>query len=88
MRRNEADLKSRKLGPRPMGAAAAVKIAFAIIAANVAFAATKACFHRPAAPLIVESVSTVTPFILPVDDLSGAVPQIEPRTIAVASARN
>jgi hypothetical protein len=88
MRRIEADRKSRKLGPRPMGAAAAVKIAFAIIAANVAFAATKACFHRPAGPLIATSVSTVTPFILPVDDLSGAVPQSAPRTIAVASARN
>lgn len=76
------EIASRKFASRPVRVAVAVKIAFAILGANVSFAAAKAYFHAPAAPAIAASVSTVAPFILPVAD--NATPEAAPRSMAVA----
>jgi hypothetical protein len=53
---------------RPVRAALAVKMAIAILSLNVSVAAAKVYLSsaKPA-PVIAESVSSVTPFILPLD---------------------
>lgn len=53
---------------RPVRAALAVKIAIAILSLNVSVAAAKVYLSaaKPA-PVVAESVSSVTPFILPLD---------------------
>lgn len=80
------EIVSRKFASRPMRAAVAVKIAFAIMAANMGFAAGKAYFHKPEAtlPVVAASVSAVKPFILPVEDRAEAASE----EIAVASAQS
>jgi hypothetical protein len=79
---------ARKIASRPVRAALAVKIALAILAANVSFAAAKVVFHKPqaAAPIVAASISTVKPFIVPVEDPAEAAPQAETQTIEIASA--
>ncbi|WP_442753925.1 hypothetical protein ACNHKD_13080 [Methylocystis sp. JAN1] len=77
---------SSKFASRPVRAALAVKIAFAIMAANVSFAAAKAVFHKTdAAPIIATTGSAVKPFIIPVDDKADAVPEAAAQTVEVAS---
>ncbi len=80
---------ARKFASRPMRAAVAVKIALAIMAANVSFAAAKAVFHKTAtlAPIVAPSISSVTPFILQVDDAAAAPRDAAPHRILVADAR-
>ncbi|WP_457796435.1 hypothetical protein [Methylocystis sp. S23] len=76
----------RKFASRPVRAAVAIKIAFAIMAANVSFAAAKAVFHKTdAAPAAAASMSTVKPFILPVEDKSETAPEIATQAVEVAS---
>lgn len=77
---------ARKFASRPVRAALAVKIALAVLAANVSFAAAKVVFHKTVAavPAVAASVSTVRPFIIPVEDNAEA----ETREIAVASVQN
>jgi hypothetical protein len=79
---------ARKIASRPMRAALAVKIALAILATDVSFAAAKVVFHKPvsAAPTVLASVSTVKPFILPVEDRAEAAPEAATQNIEVASA--
>lgn len=57
-----------KFATRPVRAALAVKIAIAILGLNVSVAAAKVYLSsgKPA-PAVAESVSYVTPFILPLD---------------------
>lgn len=60
---------ARTFASRPVRIAVAMKIAFAILAANVSFAAAKAILHKApeaAAPQVAARVSTTTPFILPI----------------------
>jgi hypothetical protein len=53
---------------RPVRAAMAVKIAIAIVSLNVSVAAAKVYLtSTKPAPVVAESVSSVTPFILPLD---------------------
>jgi hypothetical protein len=69
MKRIEAarEIVSRKIASRPMRVAVAVKIAFAILGANVSLAAAKVYFAKPqAAPVAVDRISSVTPFIVPI----------------------
>lgn len=57
-----------KFAARPVRAALAVKIAIAILGLNVSVAAAKVYLaSSQPAPVVVESVSFSTPFILPVD---------------------
>lgn len=76
---------SRKFASRPVRAAVAVKIAFVLVAATAGFAAAKAhsAKSEAPAPIVAASVSTVAPFILPVEDYAEAGSQ----EIAVASAQ-
>jgi hypothetical protein len=84
MQRIEAtrDIVSRKFASRPMRVAVAVKIAFAILGANVSLAAAKVYFSKPeaVAPVVAERISTVTPFILPIS--------AAPEAVAAASPQN
>ncbi|QGM99087.1 hypothetical protein [Methylocystis parvus] len=84
---NRNDANRRKFASRPLRAAVAVKIAFAIMAANVSFAAAKAVFHKTDAnvPAVAASVSTVKPFILPVMDKAEAAPEAVAQRIEVAA---
>jgi hypothetical protein len=69
MKRIEAarEIVSRKIASRPMRVAAAVKIAFAILGANVSLAAAKVYFAKPqAAPVAAARISSVTPYIVPI----------------------
>jgi hypothetical protein len=76
----------RKFASRPVRAAVAIKIAFAIMAANVSFAAAKAVFHKTnGAPAVAASMSAVKPFILPVEDMSKAAPEAATQTVELAS---
>jgi hypothetical protein len=57
-----------KFAARPVRAALAVKIAIAILGLNVSVAAAKAYLaSSQPAPVVAESVSNTTPFILPVN---------------------
>lgn len=78
---------ARKFASRPMRAALAVKIAFAIMAANVSFAAAKAVFHSAhgAAPVVVTTGASVKPFIIPVEDKAEAAPEVTAQVTEVAS---
>ncbi|WP_424362177.1 hypothetical protein [Methylocystis parvus] len=78
---------ARKFASRPVRAALAVKIAFAIMAANVSFAAAKAVFHKTdaAAPIAATTGSSVKPFIIPVEDKTEIVPEAATQTTEVAS---
>lgn len=78
---------SSKIASRPVRAALAVKIAFAIMAANVSFAAAKAIFQMSgaAAPIVSSAGDSAKPFIIPVDDNAESVPQAAARKIQVAS---
>lgn len=79
---------ARKFASRPMRAAVAVKVALAVMAANVSFAAAKVVFHKTEtpAPIVAPSLSTVKPFIIPVDDQPEAAPQAVTGEIEIASA--
>ncbi len=80
------EMFSRRFASRPVRVAVAVKIAFAILGADVSFAAAKAYFHKPAgAPAVAASVSAVEPFILPVED-KAAQPDAAPQPVALAGA--
>jgi len=80
---------SRKFASRPLRTAVAVKIAFAIMAANVSFAAAKAVFHKTDAnvPAVAASISTVKPFILPVEEKVEAAPEASSQAVEVASVQ-
>ncbi|KAF2992255.1 hypothetical protein OGR47_10400 [Methylocystis sp. MJC1] len=80
------EIASRKFASRPVRVAVAVKIAFAILGANVSFAAAKAYFHTPAAPAVAASVSAVEPFILPVEEKAEVRPEAASQPVALASA--
>jgi len=65
---------------RPVRIAVAMKIAFAIIAANVSFAAAKAMFAKaPDAPAAMTrtTISSTMPFILPVSGETTAAAQVD-----------
>lgn len=70
------------IAARPVRIALAMKIAFAILAANVSFAAAKALLvtaPTSKAARVAESASGVQPFILPIDwKESTAVAQSDP----------
>jgi hypothetical protein len=78
---------SRKFASRPVRAAVAIKIALAIIAANVSFAAAKAVFHDTTSPalIVLGTGASVTPFIIPVDEKAEAAPEASTRAIQVGS---
>lgn len=77
------NLKTKtSLASRPVRIALAMKIAFAILAANVSFAAAKALLvTAPAskAARVADAASAVQPFILPIDwQETTAVAQSDP----------
>jgi hypothetical protein len=62
-----------KFAARPVRAALAVKIAIAILGLNVSVAAGKVYLaSSQPTPVVAESASFTTPFILPVDTKTGA----------------
>ena len=81
---------ARKFASRPVRAALAVKIAFAIMAANVSFAAAKAVFHKsPAQAPIAATSSAVQPFILPIEEAPAApAPSAAAQEVEVVSLQN
>jgi len=73
------NILSRNFASRPVRVAVAVKIAFAIMAANVSFAAAKAIFAKPEtnAPVVAASLSSVSPFILQINAVPEGVAQTD-----------
>ncbi len=70
MNRTTNGFAKRGFASRPVRVALAIKIAFAILAANVGFAAGKALLVKapePQAARVVVGGSPVKPFILPID---------------------
>jgi hypothetical protein len=64
-----SEIVSREFASRPVRVALAVKIALAILGADVSLAAAKAYFAQSeaTAPVAAASVSSAAPFILPLD---------------------